>query len=199
MSRQNGRTRKSTRMPSRGLSHLLSLLSLSFSVTLSQAVRCIRRKKVNEAMHWLFTDEATAHGGLGEYEMKKKGLVPTGFPSWTKPSPGLNHHHISNENPFCSLSPLSPLSPCLLPFSLSAFLAFLICSSITNKLAKFVPAKFDKKLLLLTTIVACAGNFRVETADVTYELPGLGGGGQGWGSSVGLHAIGECLHEAHTK
>ena len=39
----------------------------------------------------------------------------------------------------------------------------------------------------------------METADVTYELPGLGGGGQGWGSSVGLHAIGECLHEAHTK
>jgi len=37
-----------------------------------------RRKKVNEAMHWLFTDEATAHGGLGEYEMRKKGLVPTG-------------------------------------------------------------------------------------------------------------------------
>ncbi len=28
-------------------------------------------------MHWLFTDEATAHGGLGEYEMRKKGLVPT--------------------------------------------------------------------------------------------------------------------------
>ena len=136
---------------------------------------------------------------FGEYEMKKKGLVPTGFPSWTKPSPGLNHHHISNENPFCSLSPLSPLSPCLLPFSLSAFLAFLTCSSITNKLAKFVPAKFNKKLLLLTTIAARAGNFRVETADVTYELPGLGGGGQGWGSSVGLHAIGECLHEAHTK
>jgi hypothetical protein len=34
---------------------------------------------VNEAMHWLFTDEATAHGGLGEYEMRKKGLVPTGL------------------------------------------------------------------------------------------------------------------------
>jgi hypothetical protein len=62
-----------------------------------------------------------------------------------------------------------------------------------------VLANFDKPFLLLTTIVAHAGNFRVETADVTYELPGLGGGGQGWGSSVGLHAIGECLHEAHTK
>jgi len=62
-----------------------------------------------------------------------------------------------------------------------------------------VLANFDKTFLLLTTIVAHAGNFRVETADVTYELPGLGGGGQGWGSSVGLHAIGECLHEAHTK
>ncbi len=34
---------------------------------------------MNEAMHWLFTDEATAHGGLGEYEMRKKGLVPTGL------------------------------------------------------------------------------------------------------------------------
>jgi hypothetical protein len=33
---------------------------------------------MNEAMHWLFTDEATAHGGLGEYEMRKKGLLPTG-------------------------------------------------------------------------------------------------------------------------
>lgn len=65
---------------------------------------------------------------------------------------------------------------------------------MTNKLAKFVLANFDKKLLFPR-----AGNFRVETADVTYELPGLGGGGQGWGSSVGLHAIGECLHEAHTK
>ena len=38
----------------------------------------VRRRKMNEAMHWLFTDEATAHGGLGEYEMRKKGLVPTG-------------------------------------------------------------------------------------------------------------------------
>jgi len=33
---------------------------------------------MNEAMHWLFTDEATAVGGQGEYEMKKKGLVQTG-------------------------------------------------------------------------------------------------------------------------
>jgi hypothetical protein len=68
-----------------------SLSSLSFSSLSHRLCDAIRRKKVNEAMHWLFTDEATAHGGLGEYEMKKKGLVPTGFASWLKPaSPGLN-------------------------------------------------------------------------------------------------------------
>jgi hypothetical protein len=72
-----------------------SLFSLSFSSLSHRLCDAIRRKKVNEAMHWLFTDEATAHGGLGEYEMKKKGLVPTGCPSWLKPaSPGLNHHHL---------------------------------------------------------------------------------------------------------
>ena len=40
--------------------------------------RVCRRKKMNEAMHWLFTDDATSYSGQGEYDMRQKGLVPTG-------------------------------------------------------------------------------------------------------------------------
>ena len=83
-----------------------------FSLALSRPSRSrvCRRKKMNEAMHWLFTDDVTSYSGQGEYDMRQKGLVPT-------------------------------------------------------------------------------GNFRVLTVERTWDLPGLGGGGEGRGPSPCLHAI----------
>ena len=91
---------------------LIVSLVARFSLALSRPSRSrvCRRKKMNEAMHWLFTDDATSYSGQGEYDMRQKGLVPT-------------------------------------------------------------------------------GNFRVLTVERTWDLPGLGGGGEGRGPSPCLHAI----------
>jgi hypothetical protein len=115
----------------------------------------VRRRKMNEAMHWLFTDEATAHGGLGEYEMRKKGLVPTGIVGARAEDAGCQQ-------------------------TVRAYDLALSCRGPD-------PSSHH------------AGNFRVLLAERTYELPGLGGGGEGWGEANGLHAIGAHLSVPYVR